>query len=253
MRDQTVETKKVLIAPDSVEAPELTAFSLPQSKPPDIPPKRRLLQVIIIILAGIMVILEGAGYGISLYKYKQKILVRNTGNDIAKGMSLERLQAANFQLKKRLSNIFLPGTYIVIDTAVNRLYLRKGQDVIKEAVVSTGSGGLLNDPAGNRKWVFDTPRGVLTVRGKKTNPVWTKPDWAFIEEGKPVPKDFKDRMEKDVLGDYALELGDGYLIHGTLYTRLLGRNVTHGCVRVGDKDLQLLYETVPVGTKVVIF
>lgn len=250
MRDHNAETRKILVAPDSVNAQELTAASL-QSKQPDIPSQRRLLQVIIIILAGILLILEVAGYGLSLYK--QKTYVRNTGNDTEKGMSLERLRAANFQLRKRLSNISPQGTYIVIDTAVNRLYLRNGQDVIKEAVISTGSGGMLSDPAGDRKWVFDTPRGVLTVRGKKTNPVWTKPDWAFIEEGDPVPKDLKDRVEKDVLGDYALELGDGYLIHGTLYTRLLGRNVTHGCVRVADKDLKLLYETVPVGTKVVIF
>ena len=214
-------------------------------------PKRRLWVIIIIILAGILLILEAAGYGLSLYK--QKTYVKNTRNDTEKRMSLKRRKIANSQLKKRLSNISPQGTYLVIDTAVNRLYLRNGQDIIREAVVSTGNGGMLNDPDGNRKWVFDTPRGVLTVRGKKTNPLWTKPDWAFIEEGKPVPKGFKDRIEKDVLGDYALELGDGYLIHGTLYTRLLGRNVTHGCVRVGDKDLKLLHETVPVGTKVVIF
>lgn len=250
MRDHNVETGKVLVASDSVEVQEPTAFSLPSEQPETPPPKRRL-RVVIIILAGLLLILEAAGYGLSFYK--QKAFVRNAGNDTEKKMSFERLQAANSQLKKRLSNISPQGIYIVIDTAVNKLYLRKGGDVIKEAVVSTGSGGILNDPAGHRKWVFDTPRGVLTVKGKKTNPIWTKPDWAFIEEGKPVPKDLKDRMEKDVLGDYALELGDSYLIHGTLYTRLLGRNVTHGCVRVGDNDLKLLYETVPVGTKVVIF
>ncbi|MDZ4383320.1 MAG: L,D-transpeptidase, partial [Thermodesulfovibrionia bacterium] len=59
--------------------------------------------------------------------------------------------------------------------------------------------------------------------------------------------------EEGVLGDYALSLGNGYLIHGTLYTRLLGRNVTHGCIRVGDKDLKELYNTIPIGTKVIIF
>lgn len=248
MRDQMVETGKVLVAPDSANAQELTAVSL-QSKQPDAPPKRYLQAII--ILAGLLFILEIAGYGLSLYK--QKTSVKSAKNNIEKRVSLERLQAANFQLKRRLSNISPQGTYIIIDTAVNRLYLRNGQDIIKEAVVSTGSGSVLNDPAGSRKWVFDTPRGVLTVRWKKTNPVWTKPDWAFIEEGKPVPKDLKDRIEKDVLGDYALELGDSYLIHGTLYTRLLGRNVTHGCVRVADEDLKLLYERVPVGTKVIIF
>jgi len=45
-------------------------------------------------------------------------------------------------------------------------------------------------------------------------------------------------VEAGVLGDYALGFGQGYFIHGTLYTRLLGRNVTHGCIRVADKDLE---------------
>jgi len=60
-------------------------------------------------------------------------------------------------------------------------------------------------------------------------------------------------VEEDVSRDYAFHLGDGYMIHGTLYTRLLGRNVTHGCVRVGDADLEELYKTVSIGTKVIIF
>jgi L,D-transpeptidase YbiS len=55
------------------------------------------------------------------------------------------------------------------------------------------------------------------------------------------------------MGDYALGIGNGYFLHGTLYTRLLGRNVTHGCVRIGDADLEYLYKNVPLGTKVYLF
>jgi len=61
-------------------------------------------------------------------------------------------------------------------------------------------------------------------------PSWVKPDWAFIEEGEDIPKNYYDRIEEGVLGDYALEIGNGYFIHGTLYTRLLGKSVTHGCI-----------------------
>jgi L,D-transpeptidase YbiS len=56
-----------------------------------------------------------------------------------------------------------------------------------------------------------------------------------------------------MLGDYALGFGDGYFIHGTLYTRLLGKNITHGCVRVGDQDLKILYQAATLGTRVLIF
>jgi L,D-transpeptidase YbiS len=163
------------------------------------------------------------------------------------------LQVKTATLRKRFANLMPKGTYLVVDTAKNRIYIKKDNQTLKEIVVSTGSGSILRDPAGNRQWIFDTPRGERTIQSKTTNPVWTKPDWAFIEEGEDVPKSFKDRVEEGVLGSYALHLGDGYMIHGTLYTRLLGRNVTHGCIRVGDDDLKELYTTMPIGTKVLIF
>ena len=201
--------------------------------------------VTILVIFGIFLALEACG-----------IYLSGRGNVSYKTesvKSLKNLNSKNANLKKRISNLSPKGTYLVIDTAKNRIYVKKGEQTLKEVVVSTGSGSILNDPAGNRQWIFDTPRGELTVQSKKTNPVWTKPDWAFIEEGEEVPKSYKDRVEEGVLGDYALHLGDGYMIHGTLYTRLLGRNVTHGCVRVGDADLDELYKTVSIGTKVIIF
>ena len=85
------------------------------------------------------------------------------------------------------------------------------------------------------------------------DPVWNKPDWAFIEEGQPIPRDAAERVDTYSLGDYALYLGDGYLIHGTLYQRLLGRSVTHGCVRLGDEDLEAVWKAAGVGTRVYIF
>jgi L,D-transpeptidase YbiS len=84
-------------------------------------------------------------------------------------------------------------------------------------------------------------------------PVWRKPDWAFLEEGEPLPARDGDRMEYGVLGSFALGIGDGYYIHGTLYTRLLGQNVTHGCIRLSEADLDRLVDLAPLGTPVFIF
>jgi lipoprotein-anchoring transpeptidase ErfK/SrfK len=156
-------------------------------------------------------------------------------------------------VKKKLEALKPRGTYIVIDTGANRLWLKNGDTVIREAVVSCGSGGILKDPSGQRTWVFDTPRGQFTVKSKITNPYWVKPDWAFIEEGEPIPENLEDRVEAGTLGDYAVGFGSGYFIHGTLYTRLLGRNVTHGCVRAGDEDLKFLFKNVPVGARIFIY
>jgi L,D-transpeptidase ErfK/SrfK len=83
--------------------------------------------------------------------------------------------------------------------------------------------------------------------------VWVKPDWAFLEEGMSVPSNPADRVESGILGDYALGFGKGYFIHGTLYTRLLGKNVTHGCIRLRDDDLKTVYKLAKVGTPLIIF
>jgi len=164
-----------------------------------------------------------------------------------------RSDANPSKLAGRLAAQAPAGVYVVVDTIANRLYLKRGGEVVREAVCSTGTGGLLVDPASGRRWVFDTPLGVHRVLEKKEDPVWVKPDWAFVEEGLPIPKDPAERVDPNSLGDFALSLGDGYLIHGTLYQRLLGRSVTHGCVRLGDDDLAAVYRAVPVGTRVYIY
>lgn len=146
------------------------------------------------------------------------------------------------------------GVYAVVDTAKNRLWLKRGEKVVYEAVVSTGSGTTLTDPKNpGRSWLFETPRGEFHVQSKIRNPVWIKPDWAFIEEGEALPTDASDRVEAGVLGEYAIAFGNGYFIHGTLYTRMLGQNVTHGCIRMADKDLEVVYKSLPNGASIYIF
>ena len=157
------------------------------------------------------------------------------------------------QWETRIKNLSPHGTYVMIDTAENRLRIMRDGGILQEAVVSCGSGDILEDPDGKRTWIFETPRGEFAVSSKLVNPTWIKPDWAFIEEGEKIPTDYNERIDNDTLGDYALGFGDGFFIHGTLYSRLLGRNVTHGCVRVGDKDLKTVFQNVPMGAKIYIY
>lgn len=170
-----------------------------------------------------------------------------------KKLSSERISGERARLEKRLAASKPRGVFILIDSGANRLILRRGEDVLRQAVVSCGSGSILDEPGGKRRWIFDTPRGEFAVKSKVVDPDWVKPDWAFIEEGKEPPKNWKERVEPGVLGEYALGFGNGYFIHGTLYTRLLGRNVTHGCIRVGDEDLEAVFRAAQVGTKIYIY
>ncbi len=164
------------------------------------------------------------------------------------------LHARYKTLVKQLTQLMPTQPYILVDTARNHLYVKRGDQVMLDAVASTGSGTILDKPGDSKgQWIFDTPRGEFTVQSRLTNPVWVKPDWAFIEEGLEVPKSQADRLEAGVLGEYALGFGKGYFIHGTLYTRLLGKNVTHGCIRLNDDDLKSVYRLAKVGTPIMIF
>jgi L,D-transpeptidase ErfK/SrfK len=153
-----------------------------------------------------------------------------------------------------LSRLAPRGLYVVVDTARNRLSLRRRDETLYTAIASTGSGARLIDPRDpSRGWRFDTPRGVFSITSKHVDPVWIRPDWAFLEEGLAVPSTPEARAEPGVLGRYALGFGNGYFIHGTLYTRLLGTNVTHGCIRLGDTDLEHVFTMVPLGAPVLIY
>jgi lipoprotein-anchoring transpeptidase ErfK/SrfK len=157
------------------------------------------------------------------------------------------------QIERKMAALQPRGVYIVVDASQNRMRLMKNDQVLREAVVSAGTGAVLKDEKTGRTWVFETPRGVRVVRSKKQHPCWTRPDWDYVENGEPLPKNWRDRIDCAALGDYAMYLGDGYMIHGTLYERSLGLSVTHGCVRVGAEDLEAVFKAASVGTKVYLY
>ena len=72
--------------------------------------------------------------------------------------------------------------YLVISIADNRLWYRRGTEVIFETRVATGTGKFLEQSgAGGEQWKFETPRGRLVVQRKDVEPAWVPPDWHFVE------------------------------------------------------------------------
>lgn len=167
--------------------------------------------------------------------------------------AIESSQKELQNLNKKYEAMTPRQAYLVINTSDNHFFLYRDRKLVREGFVSTGSYVRLQSHD-DREWLFKTPKGKQTVKGKITNPVWRRPDWAFIEEGLAVPSaTHPSRYEYGVLGDYALSLGDGYLIHGTLYKRFLGMPVTHGCIRMNDEDLEATFKTLNVGSRVYIY
>jgi L,D-transpeptidase YbiS len=192
-------------------------------------------------------------FSLAFRMYKTRANTLKMRLDIPKlGPEIEGLTGSVKQLAEQFATAFTNELYVVVNPNGNRLSLRRGQKVVLEAAISTGKNDTLTYL--RRKWVFQTPRGIMSVIRKKKDPVWIKPDWAFLEKGETIPPLSSSlRKEKGVLGAFMLDLGGGVMIHGTPQEHLLGRSVTHGCIRVGFEDLKLLYDSVPVGTKVFIF
>lgn len=144
------------------------------------------------------------------------------------------------------------GTIITIDVSTNQLYLFRDGELVRKSAVATGSDKILRK--GRRVWWFRTPRGRHEVIRKVKDPVWRKPDWAFVEQGKPVPPANSPlRVEKGTMGKYALDLGERIMIHGTNDPSSIGRRVSHGCIRVPHDMLRVLWKEVGIGTEVYIY
>jgi len=144
------------------------------------------------------------------------------------------------------------GTVITIDVSTNQAYLYRDGTLVRKSRAATGSEKVLKH--GRRVWWFRTPRGRYSVLAKTQDPVWNKPDWAFVEEGKKIPPPESPlRIEKGKLGKYALDLGERVMIHGTNEPWTIGKKVTHGCIRLPHDMLSVLWKEVDVGTEVYIF
>jgi hypothetical protein len=233
--------------------------SLPAAPPPEggpIPPRtpgrmRRWVGAVLAV-AGVGLVLlagTGVGYGPIRPEAEPEAMVAASRDDA----ETRQLRSDLRKLRREIDRLVPRDIHIVVDQTHNRIQLRRGSETVLEAPCSAGSGVVLREREGSRVWTFDTPRGAFRVIAKIRNPVWRKPDWAFVEEGQPIPRDPGARLEYGVLGEYGLYFGNGYLIHGTLYERFIGRSVSHGCIRVGREPLREIYRAATLGTPVLIY
>ena len=130
-----------------------------------------------------------------------------------------------------------PGT-IVVDTRDKHLYLvQEGGRAIRYGI-GVGRPGF-------------TWAGVKTITRKAEWPGWTPPP-EMIKRRPDLPKHMEGGPENP-LGARALYLGSSlYRIHGTNEPYTIGQNVSSGCIRMMNHDVEDLYDRVRVGTKVIV-
>ncbi len=140
--------------------------------------------------------------------------------------------------------------YMEINLAEDLLFVKMNTQVLYKFPIVSGKNFVPRDS--RRRPRFRTPRGILTVKRKELRPVWHPPAWFWTERGAEIPE--RRFGIRGVLGKYRLNLGNGYGIHGTRNGRI-GRpgKRSHGCIRMNEKDLELVYQLADKGTQVYVY
>lgn len=108
-------------------------------------------------------------------------------------------------------------------------------------------------PIGVGRVGWATPEGTTTIVKRTLDPTWRVPPSIRKEH-----LEMGDELEEVVppgpdnpLGRHSFTLGwPGYLIHGTNKSYGVGMRSSHGCIRLYPEDIEQLFDTVPMGTKV---
>jgi lipoprotein-anchoring transpeptidase ErfK/SrfK len=118
---------------------------------------------------------------------------------------------------------------IVVDKSQNELLLTENNQFVRSYRVATGKDN-------------STPIGTFKVVTKVPNPVW-------YTQGAVVPPD----SPQNILGTRWIGIDkQGYGIHGSTDPGAIGEQITAGCVRMTNQDVEELFAIVPVGTEVTI-
>ncbi len=177
---------------------------------------------------------------------------KNLNQNQTTAADITRINKDLAALEKKVDKLTNQGPYLIVNTTENKFYLYADNKLIRQGICSTGKNEVLIN--GKKKTFFKSPRGVHKVLFKQKNPVWARPDWDFVENGEPIPPPGDpSRFDATALGLYKLEIGDGYMVHGTIWKRFMGKSVTHGCIRMLDEDIEAVYLTLPVGSEVIIY
>jgi lipoprotein-anchoring transpeptidase ErfK/SrfK len=177
--------------------------------------------------------------------FSPAVMEGSVSYQVQKGDSLKKIAAkynTTIELLTRINNIkggaiqigrrlkIPQGRFsIVVDKSQSILTLKCDGNIVKTYSVSTG----LND---------STPAGTFKITTKVVNPTWYTLN-AVIPPGSP----------RNILGSRWMGISkEGYGIHGTTDPRSIGKNVTAGCIRMRNPDVEELYTIVPEGTEVVI-
>jgi lipoprotein-anchoring transpeptidase ErfK/SrfK len=130
-----------------------------------------------------------------------------------------------------------PGT-IIISTAEKHLYLVQGGGRAIRYGIGVGRDGF--------QW-----QGLVSITKKAEWPDWTPPPEMIARQ--PYLPRWMAGGPGNPLGARAMYIGGTvYRIHGTNAPSTIGKQVSSGCIRLRNEDVEDLYNRVKVGARVVV-
>jgi L,D-transpeptidase ErfK/SrfK len=143
--------------------------------------------------------------------------------------------------------VVIPGRYILPDVPHRGIVINLAQ--WRLFYFPPGAGTVVTYPLGLGVIGKTTPLGETRIVRKQANPTWYPPD--SIRAAEPDLPAVVPPGPDNPLGAFALYLGwHLYRIHGTNKPDGVGRNVSHGCIRLYPDDIDKLFHAVRVGTPV---
>jgi lipoprotein-anchoring transpeptidase ErfK/SrfK len=129
---------------------------------------------------------------------------------------------------------------LVVKVGENKLYHYRNEQLLKVYDVATGLPK------------YPTPIGTFKIVEKRFRPTWVNPAKGKGQWGEKLPAKIGPGPDNP-LGTRAMNLSaKGIRIHGTNTVGSLGYNASHGCIRMRMSDVEELFESVQVGTPVMI-
>ncbi|MDF2370554.1 MAG: L,D-transpeptidase [Rhizobiaceae bacterium] len=170
---------------------------------------------------------------------------QDVATDVSTVAQAKRPKPEYMRRKVRIDTNERPGT-IIIDTGRKYLYFVENNGRAIRYGVGVGRDGF--------GW-----SGTVKVGRKAEWPDWRPPASMIARErrkGRHIPSYVKGGINNP-LGARALYLHRGgrdtiYRIHGTNQPWTIGQNMSSGCIRMMNKDVEHLYKRAPIGSKVIV-
>lgn len=169
---------------------------------------------------------------------------------VKSGDSLHRIakshgttEEAMQRLNQISGNVIHPGQRLIVLEGKPRIFVKKSEFRLW---MMMGDRLLLEAPVGLGR-DSSTPAAVFQVAVRQKDPIWYRRGEPPIPAGDP----------RNILGTRWLGFKDteelsGFGIHGTTDPTSIGKEESSGCIRMYSRDLEILWDFVPLGSEVEI-